>query len=87
MFPTGNLLVTTIFLGREFSLELAQRLPCVTLAWHKASCSTPFGVTMRGFHLHVLDYRFNDDLQTQAVSMYRYNIDSNREGIISGREF
>ena len=45
MSPTGDLLVTFIFLWGE-SLELAQSLSCVALALHIAGRSTPFGVTI-----------------------------------------
>jgi hypothetical protein len=44
MSPTGDLLVATIFLGRMF-LQSVLEGPRVTLAWHKAGCSTPYGVT------------------------------------------
>ena len=40
MTPTGVLLVTYFSLGRG-SLELAQTLLCVALAWHTAGSSTP----------------------------------------------
>ena len=45
MSPTGDLLVTSIFLWGGCLLELAQELPRVALAWHLAGSSTPFGVT------------------------------------------
>jgi hypothetical protein len=46
MSPTGDLLVTFIFLWGRCPLELAQRPPCVALALHLARRSTPFGVTI-----------------------------------------
>ena len=45
MSPTGDLLVTLIFVRGRGSLELAQRLPRVALALHNARRSTPFWVT------------------------------------------
>jgi hypothetical protein len=45
MSPTGDLLVTFIFLWGRCPLELAQRPPCVALALHLVRRSTPFGVT------------------------------------------
>ena len=46
-----ELLLCQTFGLRQFSwegvsLELAQGLPRVALAWHKAGRSTPFGVTL-----------------------------------------
>ena len=46
MSPTGDLLVTTIFLRGGFALGLAQGSSSVTLALHKASCCTPKWVTI-----------------------------------------
>ena len=45
MSPTGDLLVTFIFLWGDVPLELAQGLSRVALAWHAAGRSAPFGVT------------------------------------------
>ena len=45
MSPTGDLLVTFIFLWGRCPLELAQRPSCVALVLHLARRSTPFWVT------------------------------------------
>ena len=45
MSPTGDLLVTFIFLWGRCPLELAQRPSCVALVLHFAGRSTPFWVT------------------------------------------
>ena len=47
MSPTGDLLVTFIFLWGRRPLELAQRPSCVALVLHIARRSTPFWVTIR----------------------------------------
>jgi hypothetical protein len=46
MSPTGDLLVTFIFLWGRCPLELAQRPSCVALVLHLARRSTPFWVTI-----------------------------------------
>ena len=46
MSPTGDLLVTFIFLWGRCPLELAQRPSCVALVLHLARRSTPFRVTI-----------------------------------------
>ena len=49
MSPTGDLLVTLIFVVGRCPRELAQGPSRVALAWHKAGRSTPFGVTLSLF--------------------------------------
>ena len=51
MSPTGDLLVTFIFLWGRCPLELAQRPSCVALVLHIARRSTPFWVTIR-WHMY-----------------------------------
>ena len=46
MSPTGDLLVTLIFLWGRILLSLLRGRARVALAWHKAGSSTPFGVTI-----------------------------------------
>ena len=51
MSPTGDLLVTFIFLWGRCPLELAQRPSRVALVLHLARRSTPFWVTILSFFL------------------------------------
>ena len=70
MSPTGDLLVTFIFLWGRCPLELAQRPPCVALALHLVRRSTPFGVTTaRGVLLRCMRSHYALEINGRMTSI------------------